>query len=85
MRAALRPVWLMLLAALLASVAACSGATSTPQVYGTPPPTPPVVRAHTPCGPHTTNPVSLTMYYGSEKQAWMEDVVRAFNSAHYVA
>jgi len=85
MRAALRPAWLMLLVALLASVAACSGATSTPQVYGTPPPTPPIVRAHTPCGPHTTNPVSLTMYYGSEKQAWMEDVVRAFNSAHYVA
>ncbi len=33
------------------------------------------------CPNHPTNPVTLTMYYGSEKQQWMEDVVKAFNAA----
>src|SRR5690349_21432549 len=31
------------------------------------------------CASHSSTPVTLTMYYGSEKQAWMTDVVAAFN------
>ncbi|HEY0752400.1 MAG TPA: VWA domain-containing protein [Ktedonobacteraceae bacterium] len=31
------------------------------------------------CVAHSSTPVTLTMYYGSEKQAWMTDVVNAFN------
>ena len=31
------------------------------------------------------NPVTLTMYYGSEKQAWISDVVADFNSHNYAA
>ena len=33
-----------------------------------------------PCATHSSNPVTLTMYYGSEKQAWIDDVVPNFNS-----
>jgi len=37
------------------------------------------------CSEHSSNPVQLTMYYGSEKQAWMQDVVANFNSLHMTA
>ena len=37
------------------------------------------------CTTHSTNPIILNMYYGSEKQAWMEDVVANFNSRHVTA
>lgn len=37
------------------------------------------------CATHSTTPVTLSMYYGSEKQAWMEDVVADFNSRHITA
>ncbi|HEX7736028.1 MAG TPA: substrate-binding and VWA domain-containing protein [Ktedonobacteraceae bacterium] len=31
------------------------------------------------CADRSSTPVTLTMYYGSEKQVWMTDVVEAFN------
>lgn len=37
------------------------------------------------CNTHSSNPVTLTMYYGSEKEAWMKDVVADFNSRHVAA
>lgn len=33
-----------------------------------------------PCAAHSTQPVTLSMYYGSEKEAWMKDVVSDFNA-----
>src|SRR6266571_3115107 len=37
------------------------------------------------CSEHSSNPVTLAMYYGSEKQAWISDVVTNFNSLHMTA
>ena len=37
------------------------------------------------CTAHSSNPVSLTMYYGSEKKAWIDDVVADFNSRNLTA
>ncbi|MBV8822608.1 MAG: VWA domain-containing protein [Ktedonobacteraceae bacterium] len=33
-----------------------------------------------PCAAHSSQPVTLNMYYGSEKQKWIENVVADFNS-----
>ncbi len=41
--------------------------------------------ANIPCTTHTSNPVQLLMSYGSEKQQWMEDVVKDFNSRNITA
>jgi Ca-activated chloride channel family protein len=38
-----------------------------------------------PCSAHSTEPVTLSMSYGSEKQAWMEAVVAQFNNQHIAA
>ncbi len=35
-----------------------------------------------PCPTQTSNPVTITMSYSSEKQAWIEEAVKAFNSEH---
>ena len=37
------------------------------------------------CSSHSSNPVMLTMYYGSEKKDWIDDVVADFNSRHITA
>ena len=37
------------------------------------------------CSAHSSNPVMLTMYYGSEKEAWINDVVADFNSRNITA
>jgi Ca-activated chloride channel homolog len=37
------------------------------------------------CTSHSSNPVTLIMYYGSEKQAWINDVVPDFNKQHISA
>jgi Ca-activated chloride channel homolog len=37
------------------------------------------------CSEHSSNPITLTMYYGSEKQAWISDVVSNFNNLHMTA
>jgi Ca-activated chloride channel family protein len=86
MRGVARSAWFVLVLATLITLAACaSGSSTPPQDFGTPPPTPPSVVSHTPCAAHSNTPVALTMYYGSEKQAWMQDVVSNFNSRHYRA
>lgn len=85
MRTQLRLIASVSLLLYLLVLAACNSSTSAPVNYGTPPPAPPVVHSHTPCAAHTSNPVTLTMYYGSEKQAWIDDIVRTFNSRHYIA
>jgi Ca-activated chloride channel family protein len=38
-----------------------------------------------PCSSHSSQPVTLTMAYSSEKQDWVEDVVKDFNSQHLAA
>jgi Ca-activated chloride channel family protein len=37
------------------------------------------------CSSHSSQPVTLTMAYSSEKQAWMEDVVKDFNGQQMTA
>jgi len=37
------------------------------------------------CPKRSSDPVTITMDYGSEKQAWIEDVAADFNSRHIVA
>src|SRR5205807_500204 len=37
------------------------------------------------CSSHSSQPVTLTMAYSSEKQVWIEDVVKDFNSQHMTA
>lgn len=37
------------------------------------------------CTAHTSNPVTLSMYYGSEKELWIKDVVADFNSHQLTA
>jgi Ca-activated chloride channel homolog len=37
------------------------------------------------CAAHTSNPVTLTMDYGSEKEAWIKDVVADFNNRKLTA
>src|SRR5215469_16420447 len=37
------------------------------------------------CAAHSSNPVTLMMYYGSEKEAWISDVVADFNSRNITA
>src|SRR5216110_3501235 len=38
-----------------------------------------------PCTSRSSNPVTLNMLYSSEKQAWIEDTVKDFNSRNIVA
>jgi Ca-activated chloride channel family protein len=37
------------------------------------------------CQSRSNNPVTLNVYYGSEKEVWMRDVVADFNSHYYTA
>lgn len=67
------------LALLLTILAACNDQ-QHPKASQTPPPGP----APT-CAAHSTNPVTLSVYYGSEKQEWMQNVVADFNSHNYAA
>src|SRR5579859_3236356 len=60
---------------LLASLPACS------LLGGTPPAAQPTSSIPSfACSAHSSNPVTLNMYYGSEKKAWIDDVVADFNS-----
>src|SRR5215469_12442647 len=79
--------WMLL---LLLALQACAGpgpsnnpGTTQPAQPNKPvqaPPGPPIQ-----CTSHSTNPVTLTMYYSSEKQLWIKDVVTDFNSRNYAA
>ena len=64
-------------------LAACSlGTPSNPSTTNQPPTQAATAPGVSPiqCAAHSSNPVTLTMYYGSEKQAWISDVVKDFNS-----
>jgi Ca-activated chloride channel homolog len=80
--------WYMLLIVVLS---ACAGFSESNQNPSNPtgnqtvrpvqtPPGPPIQ-----CATRSSNPVTITMYYGSEKQAWISDVVANFNSHNYAA
>ncbi len=74
---ALRPLLIVFALLVLAS---CNNAPPPKQTAQTPP-----GGGQIQCSEHSSNPVTLSMYYGSEKQAWIEDVVKDFNSQHYAA
>lgn len=65
---------------LLTLLAACNGNNNQNQKPTQAPPGPSIS-----CTSHSSNPVTLTMYYGSEKQAWIDDVVPDFNSRNITA
>nr|MBA2284945.1 extracellular solute-binding protein [Ktedonobacteraceae bacterium] len=70
--------WGLLLVLILLST--CTGPGSTTNQASTPTP-----GTSAQCGSHSSNPVTLTMYYGSEKQAWIDSVVSDFNSRQATA
>ncbi|GCE13678.1 substrate-binding and vWA domain-containing protein [Tengunoibacter tsumagoiensis] len=67
-------IWSLLLVLILS---ACNDQTTSKPTTQTP--TNPGGTAFQ-CAAHSSNPVSLSFAYGSEKQAWIEDVVKDFNS-----
>ena len=68
---------------LLLVLAACS-TTTTPNTSNQRPAQTPANQSFQ-CSAHSSNPVTLTMYYGSEKEAWINDVVATFNSQNITA
>jgi Ca-activated chloride channel homolog len=80
--------WCMLLTVVLSACAGFGGSNQNPS---NPTGNQQVKPVQTPPGPsiqctsHSSNPVTITMYYGSEKQAWISDVVADFNSHNYAA
>jgi Ca-activated chloride channel family protein len=76
-----RSFWLLSWSLLLLVIlAAC---TFPGTQAGTPTQTPP--GAAIPCSSHSSNPVTLNVLYSSEKQAWIEDVVKDFNNRNIAA
>src|SRR6266700_6014835 len=75
-------VYALCLLFLLPLLTACLGQSAPPQNNK---PTPATQTSSIVCSSHSSNPVTLTMYYGSEKQAWMQDVVADFNNQHITA
>jgi Ca-activated chloride channel family protein len=79
--------WVLL---LLLVLSACSGpgpsnnpSNNQPAQSNKPVQTPPGPAIQ--CTSHSKNPVTLTMYYSSEKQQWISDVVTDFNSHNFAA
>jgi Ca-activated chloride channel family protein len=70
---------LLFLSCLLSMLTACSGnADSKAPATVTP-------GSSISCSSHSTNPVALKMTYGSEKEAWITNVVKDFNSRQITA
>ncbi len=63
---------------LLTMLAACAFQTSQPTQKAP-------GGASIPCSAHSSDPVTLNVLYGSEKQAWLESVLKDFNSRHVTA
>jgi len=85
---ALCAVWCMLLLVVLSACAGFGGSNQNPSNTSNNQPAQPVQTPPGPaiqCASHSSNPVTLTMYYGSEKQPWINDVVANFNSHNYAA
>ncbi len=70
------------LALMLTVLSSCSF--FGPQGSATPAPTSSVPNVDL-CTARSSNPVTLSMDYGSEKELWIKDVVAAFNSRHLTA
>src|SRR5215813_7376918 len=70
------------LSLLVVLLEACS--TSIGPIQSTPSPSASPNLSYT-CSTHTSNPVTLTMYYGSEKESWISDEVKDFNSRQITA
>src|SRR5690349_9221830 len=70
-------VWCMLL--LLTLLAGCSSSTSTTNKSQSNKPAQATSGQPIVCSTHSSQPITLIMYYGSEKQAWIDDVVSGFN------
>ncbi len=81
---------IVILCFLVSLLTACTGssgpdnsssAVNTPQAYnGNVEQTPPGPAIQ--CSSHSKDPVMLNMVYGSEKEAWIKDVVADFNNRH---
>src|SRR5258708_996169 len=70
---------------LLVVFAACDNAPAAPTKKPSQAPSTSASGPSYQCTTHTSNPVTLTMYYGSEKQEWIDNVVPDFNSRHITA
>src|SRR5438874_10527076 len=70
---------------LLALLVGCSGDTNTINKSQGNKATQTSLNQTITCSEHSSNPVTLTMYYDSEKQAWISDVVSDFNNLHMTA
>lgn len=81
-RTAHNALYVLWMAFLLALLVGCNGDTNTSSKNQG---TQTTAGQSIPCSEHSSNPVTLTMYYGSEKQAWIDDVVANFNSLHMTA
>ncbi len=76
---------LFYLSIILSLLSACSGANQPSSGQATTTPVSTTAAPSINCASHSSNPVTLNMYYGSEKQAWMQDVVADYNSRHMTA
>ncbi len=76
-------VYVCVLALIMSLVAACDSTTQNSLNNGKS--TPVAATSSINCTAHSTNPITLTMAYGSEKEAWIKDVVADFNSRHMAA
>src|SRR6266851_327723 len=75
--------WALLLLLVLSACAGPGPSNNQPTLPNKPvqtPPGPPIQ-----CTSHSTHAITLTMYYSSEKQQWINDVVTDFNNHHYAA
>lgn len=72
--------WVLL--ALLAVLTGCDNPTSQQSQATVIIPNVTPTSVATTCATRTSQPVVLNVYYGSEKQAWMQDVVADFNNKH---
>lgn len=70
---------------LLTLITACGEATNPTIPRKQASRTPSALNQPIECSAHSSNPVTLTMYYGSEKEAWINDVVTDFNSRSITA
>ena len=74
------PLFVLCTMLLLTLLVGCSDATSTNNGL-----TQASVDQSLVCPAHSSHPITLAVYYGSEKKAWIDGVVTDFNSRHIIA
>src|SRR5690349_6328535 len=84
-RKAYRTIYTVLCLLLLLRCTACTDTTNntTQNQANKSAQTPPGPAIH--CTVQSSNPITLSVYYGSEQEYWMNDVVTDFNARHYTA